>query len=94
MLPTVKPSHLSKKIPCYNARISYEGYPTWQTVHLLRTAIRAGCKRVILTNAAGGLIENYVPGDLVVLSDLLLIQFRLNLGNGIFIPLVIRKSFA
>jgi purine-nucleoside phosphorylase len=35
----------------------------------VRTAVACGAKRVLLTNAAGGVNPAYAPGDLVMISD-------------------------
>ncbi len=47
----------------------YEGLGVAAVVHGVRTAVAAGAKLVILTNAAGGLRQEYVPGQPVLISD-------------------------
>ena len=47
----------------------YEGHPVATIVHGVRTAIAAGCRVVILTNAAGGLDPDWPVGQAVLLSD-------------------------
>jgi purine-nucleoside phosphorylase len=47
----------------------YEGHPTDTVVHGVRTAAAAGCRTLILTNAAGGLQPNWGVGQLVLISD-------------------------
>ena len=47
----------------------YEGHPTSAVVHNVRTAAAAGCRTVILTNAAGSLREAWAPGQPVLISD-------------------------
>ncbi|MET0133240.1 MAG: purine-nucleoside phosphorylase [Kibdelosporangium sp.] len=47
----------------------YEGYGVAQVVHGVRTAAAAGCKTVVLTNAAGGLRPDYTVGQPVLISD-------------------------
>lgn len=47
----------------------YEGHPAATVVHGVRTAIAAGCRVVILTNAAGGLDTGWRPGQPVLISD-------------------------
>jgi purine-nucleoside phosphorylase len=47
----------------------YEGYTPQETVIPLRTLIRLGVKTVFLTNAAGGVNEDFRPGDLCILTD-------------------------
>lgn len=48
---------------------AYEGHPMDVVTFPTRTAILAGCRTVVLTNAAGGCGDGLVPGDLVTISD-------------------------
>ncbi|HWG64840.1 MAG TPA: purine-nucleoside phosphorylase [Streptosporangiaceae bacterium] len=47
----------------------YEGHPVPVLVHGVRTAIAAGCRAVVLTNAAGGIREGFAVGQPVLLAD-------------------------
>jgi purine-nucleoside phosphorylase len=47
----------------------YEGYHPHTVVHGVRTAIAAGCRTVVLTNAAGGIRADYAVGQPVLISD-------------------------
>lgn len=47
----------------------YEGYPLSQVVFPIRVMIGLGIKTLIVTNAAGGVNENFVPGDLMIIED-------------------------
>ncbi len=47
----------------------YEGRGVAAVVHGVRTAVAAGARLVILTNAAGGLRAEYSPGQPVLISD-------------------------
>src|SRR5262249_33670557 len=47
----------------------YEGHPVAVVVHGVRTAIAAGCQKVILTNAAGGIRAGYQVGQAVLVGD-------------------------
>jgi purine-nucleoside phosphorylase len=47
----------------------YEGHAAGTVVHGVRTAIAAGARTVILTNAAGGIRATYHVGQPVLLSD-------------------------
>jgi purine-nucleoside phosphorylase len=47
----------------------YEGHGVASVVHGVRTAAAAGCRAVLLTNAAGGLRDGMVPGQPVLISD-------------------------
>ena len=48
---------------------AYEGHPLATVVHGVRTAISAGCRFVVLTNAAGGVNPDYRVGQAVLISD-------------------------
>lgn len=47
----------------------YEGHGPHQVVHLVRACVLAGCRAIVLTNAAGGLNPEVAPGTPVLLSD-------------------------
>jgi purine-nucleoside phosphorylase len=47
----------------------YEGLPPAAVVHGVRTAISAGCRAVVLTNAAGGIRPGLTVGQPVLISD-------------------------
>jgi purine-nucleoside phosphorylase len=57
-------------IVCMQGRVHlYEGHPIESVVHGVRTMARLGVRRVLLTNAAGGLEPTWLPGDLMVVTD-------------------------
>jgi purine-nucleoside phosphorylase len=47
----------------------YEGHQVATVVHGVRTAVAAGCKVIVLTNAAGGIREGLAVGEPVLVSD-------------------------
>jgi purine-nucleoside phosphorylase len=47
----------------------YEGHDMRAVVHLARVAGRLGIKKMIVTNAAGGVNMSFTPGDLMLISD-------------------------
>jgi purine-nucleoside phosphorylase len=47
----------------------YEGYEMQEVMFLARVLGRLGIKKLIVTNAAGGVNTSYVPGDLMLISD-------------------------
>jgi purine-nucleoside phosphorylase len=47
----------------------YEGHPVESVVHGVRTAVAAGCRAVVLTNAAGGIRAGYQVGQPVLIRD-------------------------
>lgn len=46
-----------------------EGWEMDDVVFGVRTAVACGARRVLLTNAAGGVAEEFSAGDLVIISD-------------------------
>jgi purine-nucleoside phosphorylase len=48
---------------------AYEGHELVEVVHAVRTAVRAGCGTVVVTNAAGGLRQGMRVGQPVLISD-------------------------
>jgi purine-nucleoside phosphorylase len=47
----------------------YEGHPVRDVVHGVRTAVAAGARVVVLTNASGGIRSGLQPGQPVLISD-------------------------
>jgi purine-nucleoside phosphorylase len=47
----------------------YEGHQVSSVVHGVRTAVVAGCRVIVLTNASGGINETYQVGQPVLISD-------------------------
>lgn len=47
----------------------YEGYDISQVTFPVRAFAKLGIKNLLLTNAAGGINLNYVPGDLMLIKD-------------------------
>ena len=47
----------------------YEGHSVDTVVHGVRVAVSAGCRSIILTNAAGGLNPDWSVGQPVIISD-------------------------
>lgn len=78
-LPTTVPGHQgklifaqcgSKKIIVMQGRVHfYEGHSMDEVVFPVRTLGFMGVKKVLLTNAAGGLDTNMKPGDLMLIED-------------------------
>jgi purine-nucleoside phosphorylase len=55
---------------CMQGRVhSYEGHPTDDVVLGVRTMAALGVKAVLVTNAAGGLHEDWSPGDFMLIED-------------------------
>ncbi len=67
---------------------AYEGHPLDSVVHPVRTAVAAGARTVILTNAAGGIRSEYAVGQPVLVSDHLNLTGRSPLVGAEFVDLV------
>jgi len=59
-----------KQVLCFQGRFHYyEGYSMQQLVLPVRVSSGLGIKRLILTNAAGGIAAGMTPGDLMLIED-------------------------
>lgn len=62
----------AKKVPvmCMLGRLHfYEGYTFQETTFPIRLAKKLDVSTVVVTNAAGGVREGFVPGDLMLIED-------------------------
>jgi purine-nucleoside phosphorylase len=48
---------------------SYEGYTAEEITYPVRVMKKLGIKKLVVTNAAGSLNENFLPGDLMIIAD-------------------------
>ena len=67
---------------------AYEGHELRHVVHPVRAAYAAGVHTVVLTNAAGGLRDDYAVGQPVLISDHLNLTARSPLVGAQFVDLV------
>jgi purine-nucleoside phosphorylase len=69
--PSVRCIRMGKlRVLAYLGRIHlYEGHDPHAVTHGVRTAIAAGCRTIVLTNAAGGINPGYTVGQPVLISD-------------------------
>ncbi len=59
-----------KNVVCMQGRFHcYEGHSAAETVIPLRALIMLGVKKLLLTNAAGGVNTGFKPGDIMVITD-------------------------
>lgn len=59
-----------KKVMCMQGRIHlYEGYEVQNVVMPIRVMKMMGVKKLIVTNAAGGINESFDVGDIMVITD-------------------------
>jgi purine-nucleoside phosphorylase len=67
---------------------AYEGHELRHVVHPVRAACAAGAQTVVLTNAAGGLRDDFAVGQPVLISDHLNLTARSPLEGAQFVDLV------
>lgn len=65
----------------------YEGKGVEPVVHSVRTAVKAGCKVVILTNACGGINTSYTVGQPVLIRDHISLTAVSPLSGSTFVDL-------
>jgi purine-nucleoside phosphorylase len=65
----------------------YEGKGVAAVVHGVRTAARAGCRAIVLTNGCGGLKETWEPGTPVLISDHINLTGRSPIEGANFVDL-------
>jgi purine-nucleoside phosphorylase len=59
-----------KPILAFTGRLHfYEGHPWERVVRTVEIAAELGAKKIVLTNASGGIAESLEPGSLMVLTD-------------------------
>lgn len=64
--------HNGKKVLLFQGRIHfYEGYKIYECMLPVYISYKLGAKKILLTNAAGGVNPNFVPGDLMVTTSFL-----------------------
>ena len=65
----------------------YEGKGIEPVVHGVRTAVKAGCKTIILTNACGGINPDFSVGQSVLIKDHISLTAVSPLSGATFIDL-------
>ena len=55
---------------------SYEGYSMQQVTYPVQIMAELGVKSLIVTNAAGGVNNNFIPGDLMLITDHVNLSFK------------------
>ncbi len=65
----------------------YEGKGVAAVVHGVRTAAKAGCRAIVLTNGCGGLHEHWTPGTPVLISDHINLTGRSPIEGATFVDL-------
>ncbi len=76
-------NHKHKKVMVFSGRFHlYEGLDVSTVVSPIILSYLLGIRRIILTNAAGGLNDTYIPGDLMYIGDY--INFTYKDLSGVF----------
>jgi len=65
----------------------YEGKGMEPVVHGVRTAVKAGCKVIVLTNASGGINAAYKVGEPVLIRDHISLTAQSPLSGATFVDL-------
>ena len=65
----------------------YEGKGVAAVVHGVRTAAKAGCRAIVLTNGCGGLKPHWIPGTPVLISDHINLTGRSPIEGATFVDL-------
>ncbi len=66
-----------RRVLCFLGRCHpHEGWSWWETTAPIRLAAACGVRTILLTNAAGGIREDLVPGRIMVIDD------HINLTGG------------
>ncbi len=65
----------------------YEGKGMEPVVHNVRTAVKAGCKVIVLTNASGGINAAYKVGEPVLIRDHISLTAQSPLSGATFVDL-------
>ena len=61
----------NKKIILFEGRVHfYEGYKIYECILPVLISHKLGTKHLLLTNAAGGINKNFIPGDLMLATSL------------------------
>jgi purine-nucleoside phosphorylase len=59
-----------RKLLLFHGRFHlYEGYSAWQVSAQVRLGAAVGCRKILLTNAAGGINPAMMPGDFMLVTD-------------------------
>ncbi len=85
--------YLDKKLLIVQGRVHfYEGYSLSQCVLPVHIASKLNCKKIILTNAAGGVNPYFKPGDLMLASSLNGINIKMELTELIGLSNLTQKN--
>jgi len=70
-----------KNLLLFQGRIHfYEGYKIYEVLLPVFIAYKLGVKKLFLSNAAGGINPNFVPGDLMYINDYMMPDIKKNIA--------------
>ncbi len=82
-----------KKLILFQGRIHfYEGYKIYECILPVFISYKTGCKKILLTNAAGSVNYNFHPGDLMLVNSFNGINIKKELTNLIGLAGVEEKN--
>ncbi len=70
----------------------YEGYNISDCVLPIHIAAKLNCKKILLTNAAGGVNPTFVPGDLMLIRSFITINIKKEITSLIGLPSIELKN--
>jgi len=74
--------YANKKLFIVQGRIHfYEGYRISDCVLPVHLAAKLNCKKILLTNAAGGVNPNFTPGDLMLIRSFVALNIKKEITN-------------
>ena len=83
-----------KKILVFQGRIHlYEGYPIDNCILPAFITQKLGAKKLLVTNAAGGVNLNFKPGDLMLVTDFYSQNIKMELSRLFNIPSVEQRDY-
>ncbi len=83
----------NKKVLIFQGRIHlYEGYTIDKCILPAFITHKLGCKKLLITNAAGGVNKNFNPGDLMIVTGFLSHNIKMELSNLFTVPSVEQRK--
>ena len=85
----------NKKVLIFQGRLHfYEGYKLSDCLLPVLLSKKLGCEKIILTNAAGGINKNFIPGDLMLIDSFNSINLKKELSEFLGVaPLEVKNHF-
>jgi purine-nucleoside phosphorylase len=84
-------THLASTVLLQGRSHLYEGWTVGQTTFAVRVLANLGVKKLIVTNAAGGIRPGMIPGDLMLIEDHLSLADLSELAATVEMPTIYRR---